>query len=66
MNNVSNAMRRHSTDMTAAISLAKTELSEEERLQMGVRVTASLNEAQVAWDTYRQHLAEHGIGTEQS
>jgi uncharacterized protein YciW len=52
--------------MTAAINLARTELSEEERLEMGARVTASLNEAQVAWDTYRQRLAEHGIGTEQS
>jgi DNA-directed RNA polymerase subunit L len=32
MNNVANAMRRHGSDMAHAIELAKTDVSEEERL----------------------------------
>lgn len=54
-------MRRHGSQMAAAIQLANTDLSEEERQGTAARLAESFNEAQSAWDTYREHLIEHGI-----
>ena len=61
MSDAASAMRRHGSQMDAAVQFAQTELSEEERKQLGARLTASFNEAQAAWDAYRQHLIQHGF-----
>ena len=61
MTAVANAMRRHGSQMFAAIELAKTDLSEEERQQTGANLVTSFKEAERAWNTYRQHLIKHGI-----
>jgi hypothetical protein len=61
MTNAANAMRHHATQMLAAIHLAQTDLSEEQRQETGVRLAASFNEAQSAWDAYREHLIQHGF-----
>jgi hypothetical protein len=61
MTNVANAMRRRGTQMTAAIQLAKTDLSEENRQETAAKLAASFNEAQAAWDAYRGHLIQHGL-----
>ena len=57
----SNAMRRHAEDMHTAISSVQTKLTEEEIDHYKLRLVASFNEAQSAWDAYRAHLREHGI-----
>jgi hypothetical protein len=54
-------MRRHAEDMRSAISSVQTGLTEEEIDQYKVRLVASFNEAQSAWEAYRAHLREHGI-----
>ena len=61
MTAVANAMRRHESQMFAAIELAKTDLSEEERQESCANLVTSFNEAERAWNTYRQHLIKHGI-----
>ena len=61
MNNVANAMRRHGSQMAAALEFAKTDLTEEQRQEIGASLAASLNEAQSAWDAYREHLIQHGL-----
>ena len=35
--------------------------SEEQRQDFKARLLASLNDAQSAWDAYREHLREHGL-----
>ena len=61
MTAVANAMRRHGREMYAAIELAKTDLSEKERQDAGVRLRESFNEAHSAWNAYREHLIKHGL-----
>ena len=61
MTAVANTMRRHGSQMFAAIQLAKTDLSEEERQGSGANLVTSFNEAQRAWDAYREHLSKHGV-----
>ena len=61
MTAVANAMRRHGSQMYAAIELAKTDLTEEERQEAGVRLQESFKEAHSAWNAYREHLIKHGI-----
>jgi hypothetical protein len=61
MTDVANAMRRHENQMSAAIQLAKTDLSEERRQEIAAGVTASFNKAQGAWSAYHDHLIQHGI-----
>jgi hypothetical protein len=56
------AMRRHATDMEAAIRLAKSGgPTEEQRRNFTVRLVTSFNDAQSAWDVYRDHLIGHGL-----
>lgn len=47
--------------MWEAMELVKRGPSEEERTEAGVRLRQSLNEAQLAWDAYREHLIQHGF-----
>ena len=61
MTTAAHAMRRHDREMFAAIQLAKTDLTEEQRLEAGVRLRESLAEAQSAWDDYVEHLKGHGF-----
>jgi hypothetical protein len=61
MADVANAMRRHENQMSAAIQLAQSDLSEERRQEIAVEVTASFNKAHGAWSAYREHLIQHGI-----
>lgn len=61
MTNATNAMRRHGSQMAAAMRSANTDLSEDERQVIAARLAESFNEAQSAWDAYREHLIEHGI-----
>jgi len=58
----SNAMRRHATDMAEAIHLVRWgDPTEDQRQHFTTRLVASFNAAQSAWDTYREHLIEHGL-----
>ena len=61
MSQVANAMRRHGSQMAAARELAKTDLSEEQRQEATTNLVASFNEAQRAWNAYRDHLRDHGL-----
>lgn len=56
------AMRHHATVMHEAIEDAKAEaLTDELRKDYTEKLWASFNDAQLAWDEYRSHLAEHGF-----
>lgn len=56
------AMRRHANMLHLAIELAKADsLTEEQRRDFKEGFFATLNDAQIAWDAYRSHLAEHGL-----
>ena len=59
----SQAMRRHATDMSSAIQLLVRNGggSEEQRQDFKARLLASFNDAQSAWDAYREHLIMHGL-----
>ncbi len=61
MTSTANAMRRHGAAMQAAIELARTNLTEEQRVEAGVRLRESLEDARSAWNDYCEHLASHGI-----
>ena len=61
MTKTANAMRRHGAAMLAAIELARTDLTEEQRLEAGVRLRESWKEAQSEWDDYCEHLRSHGL-----
>ena len=56
------AMRRHAADMGNAVYSARSGgLTEEQRQDFKNILVASFNEAQSAWDAYREHLIEHGL-----
>ena len=56
------AVRRHANMLHLAIELAKADsLTEEQRNDFKEDFFATLNDAQLAWDAYRSHLAEHGL-----
>ena len=55
------AMRRHESLMEEALRIAKTDTNEEHLQEMRAVVAASFNEAQSAWDAYREHLIQHGF-----
>jgi len=57
----SNAMRRHASEMNSAINLARIGATEEQATDFRARLVASFNDAQSAWDTYREHLNQHGL-----
>ncbi len=54
-------MRRHASLMDRAIYMATGGSTEEQRQDVGANLVATFNEAQSAWDAYREHLREHGI-----
>lgn len=57
----SDAIRRHAVDMHTALSLVPSDLTEEQIDQHKIKLIESFNEAQSAWDAYRDHLREHGV-----
>ena len=59
----SQAMRRHATDMNRATQLLVRNGGggEEQRQDFKARLVASFNDAQSAWEAYREHLIEHGL-----
>ena len=62
MEEASNAMRRHAGQMNCALdSVRGGRLTEQERQDLKVSLSASFNEAESAWNAYREHLTEHGI-----
>jgi hypothetical protein len=56
-------MRRHATVLSNAIDLARSDAptAEEQRENFKSALVASFNDAQSAWDAYRDHLKEHGL-----
>ena len=61
MQDASAAMRRHAFQMSRALDLIRGgHLTEEEHQEWKTSLSASFNEAQSAWDTYREHLIEQG------
>ncbi len=62
ISNAASAMRRHASEMHKAIELAKDEsLTDELRKDYKDSLIATFNDAQSAWDAYREHLIEHGL-----
>ena len=62
LSNASYAIRHHSAAMDTAIGAARGEaITEEEFEKYREQVRTSFKEAAAAWDTYRQHLVEHGF-----
>jgi hypothetical protein len=58
----SNAMRRHASEMSKAIHMARSvDVTEEQRQDVTTRLVETFNDAQAAWDTYREHLIEHEL-----
>ena len=57
----SDAMRRHAEDMRTALSLVSATLTDEEIDRYKLKLIASFDDAQSAWEAYRAHLREHGI-----
>ncbi|MFL6305557.1 MAG: hypothetical protein ACJ72H_18655 [Candidatus Sulfotelmatobacter sp.] len=50
--------------METAIQMKKSaKPTEEQRQEFVARLVASFNAAQSAWDSYREHLAKHGLLT---
>jgi len=56
-----NALRRHAADMHNAISLVQTDITEEQVDKYKIRLIASFNDGQSAWNAYCSHLRTHGI-----
>jgi hypothetical protein len=62
LDQASNAVRRHANLMNTAFDcVRKGKAAEEQVSDFRGRLVESFNEAQWAWDTYREHLAEHGL-----
>src|SRR5262245_22549371 len=62
MTQVMHAIRYHNSDMHKAIELNRDgHPTEELRRELAPRLVASFNEAQAAWDAYRDHLIGHGL-----
>ena len=63
MSDAAVAMRRHGSQMTSAIEWVKTTTlpTEEELQKRAASVRESFNNAQLAWDAYREHLRHHGL-----
>ncbi len=61
LTDASTALRRHASLMHTSIQLAKTGLTDEQRKDFEDRLVTSFNDAQSAWDAYREHLVKHGL-----
>jgi hypothetical protein len=58
----SNAMRRHASQMSKALHLVQSaSAAEVQRQDFRINLVVSFNEAQSAWDAYREHLIDHGF-----
>ena len=56
------AIRHHESEMNSVMELArKGGLDEESKQCYKASLTSSFNDAQSAWDAYRDHLIGHGI-----
>jgi len=62
LDQASNAIRRHAKLMNTALGYVRKGVATEEQISyFGSRLVESFNEAQTAWDAYREHLTEHGL-----
>jgi len=62
LDEASNALRRHASLMNKTFDrVRRGKVPEEQISDLRGRLVESFNEAQSAWDTYRKHLAEHGL-----
>ena len=57
----SNAMRRHCAQMRRSIQWLRNGATDEQRQKLRIKLVSSFNDAQSAWDAYREHLIEHGF-----
>ena len=57
-----NAMRYHASLMSRTIRFSQSGSATEEQMQdFRIQLVLSFNDAQTAWDAYREHLIEHGF-----
>jgi hypothetical protein len=62
LDEASNAIRRHASLMEMVFGFVRKGVATEEQVSdFRTRLVASFNEAQLAWDAYREHLSEHGL-----
>ena len=63
LDEAANAMRRHRRMMDTAFYLLRTDNAStpEQRKEFRANLAQSLNEAEAAWDRYREHLRERGL-----
>jgi hypothetical protein len=61
LHNAADAIRHHAALMSRGVSFSRAEHPREELHQLKANLEATFNEAQAAWDAYRDHLIEHGI-----
>jgi hypothetical protein len=55
-------MRRHAAGVLEAVKLNERGApTDEQRRNYKAILVASFNDAQSAWDSYREHLIEHGL-----
>jgi len=54
-------MRRHASEMNTAINLERSGATEEQKEDFRTSLLLSFNDAQSAWDSYREHLIQHGL-----
>ena len=59
--NASDAMRRHASLMSKAMRWSRTEHTDELRREFEANLVTTFNDAQAAWDAYREHVVEHGL-----
>jgi len=56
------AMRRHLNEMRTALDLARSDnLTDEQRYLFTADLLETFDQAQSAWDAYREHLAGHRL-----
>lgn len=61
LNSTADKMRRHAALVVKCIQLSHLAHTDEERLAFRASLQETFNDAQKAWDTYRDHLIEHGF-----
>jgi hypothetical protein len=61
LSQASNAIRHHAALMDDAICLVQSGPTEEQLKEFRQRLVVSFNDAQEAWDDYREHLDGHGL-----
>ena len=55
-------MRRHAADLSRALDMLKADKLTDERLDdLTTMLFASFNQAEAAWNVYRDHLIGHGV-----